>query len=39
MQYELENIYNEFKQYGLHEIITYNFKQIQTFSRTLEIQV
>ena len=33
------NIYNEFKQYGCYEIITYNSKQIQIFSRTLEIGV
>ena len=32
-----KNIYNEFKQYRWYEIITYNSKQIQIFSRTLEI--
>ena len=35
----LKYIYNEFKQYRRYEIITYNSKQIQTFSRTLEIRV
>ena len=39
MQIELKNIYNKFKQYRLYEIITYNSKQIQIFSRTLEIRV
>ena len=38
-KYELQNIYNEFKQYRMYEIITYNTKQIQIFSRTLEIRV
>ena len=38
-QYELKNIYNEFKQYRLYGIITYNSKQIQIFSRTFEIGV
>jgi hypothetical protein len=35
-QYELKNIYNEFKQYRLYEIITYNSKQKQILSRTLK---
>ena len=38
-QYELKNIYNDFKQYRLYEIITYNSKLIQTYARTLEIGV
>jgi hypothetical protein len=38
-KYELQDIYNEFKQYRLYEILTYNSKQIQIFSRTLEIRV
>jgi hypothetical protein len=38
-KYELQNMYNEFKQYRLYEIKTYNFKQIQMFSRTLEIKI
>jgi hypothetical protein len=37
--YELQNIYNEFKQNIVYEIITYNSKQTQIFSRTLEIGV
>jgi hypothetical protein len=31
-------MYNEFKQHRLYETITYNSKQIQIFSRTLEIR-
>ena len=38
MQHELKNIYNKFKQYGLYGI-THNSKQIQIFSRILEIRV
>ena len=39
-QYVLQNIiYNEFKQCRFYEIITYKTKQIQLFSRTLEIRV
>ena len=38
-KYELKNLYNKFKQYRWYEIIIYNFKQIQIFSRTLEIGV
>jgi hypothetical protein len=38
-QYELTNIYNEFKHYELYEIFTYNSKQIHIFSRTLDIRV
>ena len=30
---------HKFKQYKWYEIITYNSKQIQIFSRTLEIRV
>ena len=32
-------MYNEFKQYRWYEIITYDIKEIQIFSRTLEIGV
>jgi hypothetical protein len=38
-QYELINIYNEFKQCRLSEIITYNPTQIQVPSITLKIGV
>ena len=38
-KYELQNIYNEFKQYKVYEIITYNSKKIQILSITLEIRV
>jgi hypothetical protein len=38
-KYELRNIYKEFTQYRLYEIITYYSKQTQIFSRTLELGV
>ena len=38
-QYELQNIYNEFKQYRFYEITTYNINKIQKSSRTFEIRV
>ena len=39
MQYEFQNVNNEFKPYKWYQIITYNFKQILIFSRPLEIGV
>ena len=35
----LKYIYNEFKKYRCYEIITYNSKEIQLFSRILGIGV
>ena len=37
--YELKNIYNKFKQHRWYAIEAFNSKQIQIFSRTLEIGV
>jgi hypothetical protein len=39
MSFENIYIHNEFKQYRWYEIITYNSKHVQIFSRTLEIGV